>query len=136
MKLGQVFPSKYLKSDDIGDANVPVEIERVEMEEMGQGGDHRPVIYFKGKKKGFVCNKTNFTTIAKVLGSDDSDDWTGGKIILYATEVQYGNEMVMGIRVRLKTATPPKAKPVAAKAAAPADDDLGENDIPDDEIPF
>lgn len=148
MKLNDLYPSKYLKASDLGDAIVTVEISKVTMEEVGQEKEQRPCIWFKGKTKGFICNKTNANTIAKVLMSQDTDGWLGGRIQIYATEVQFGNEMVMAIRVKLR---PPVAKPAplptkprspalseAAKAGTPNAEDMSfdEDDIPEDSIPF
>jgi hypothetical protein len=39
------------------------------------------VVYFQGKQKGLVTNKTNANNIAALYG-DDTDDWIGQKIML------------------------------------------------------
>jgi len=118
-KLNEAFPSKYLTAADIEETgDLDVTIKNVEMVTLGQGAekDTKLLITFKGMEKGFVCNKTNATTIQKVLGSDDTDDWIGGRITLKAMEVQFGKDMVMSIRVGLRK---PGPKPVAAPALEP-----------------
>lgn len=105
MNIDQAFPSKYFKASDLPEETiVPFVIADVRIEEIGREKQSKPVIYFKDQEKGFVCNKTNCNTIAKVLGSRDTDDWAGKTIRLYSTEVQFGDEMVESIRVSIKTA--------------------------------
>ena len=104
MNIDSAFPSKYLKASDLPEDGVavPFTIKEVVTEEIGRDKQVKPVIYFKGQDKGFVANKTNCNTIAKALGSRDTDDWEGKTILLYSTEVQFGDEMVESIRVKLK----------------------------------
>ena len=59
-------------------------------------------LYFEGKKKGFVCNKTNAATIQKLVNSGDVNDWIGKKIILYPKEVFAYGETCKAVRVKLK----------------------------------
>ena len=96
------------------------------------GGDHKPIIYFEGKEKGIVLNKTNATAIATIYG-DDTDDWTGGEIILYSAWVDFQGKQVEAIRIRV-----PPRKP-APRAAAQAEPAARQNDGPqsrDDDIQF
>lgn len=106
MKMSQMYPSKYLKADELGDQDHTFTISKIVIEELGQGAEKesKPVIYFKEIEKGFVMNKTNAGTITKITGSDDTDDWAGKKITLFATEVQFGPDMVLSIRARLPRA--------------------------------
>jgi hypothetical protein len=125
MNIDNAFPSKYMKASDLPEETVvPFTIEEIKMEEIGREKQTKPVIYFKGQEKGFVCNKTNANTIAKAVGSRDTDEWIGKTIRLYSTEVQFGDEMVESIRVKLKTVN---GAVVPSKKAV--DDD-------NDEIPF
>lgn len=109
MKMHEMFPSNFLKAADLGDEDVCMTISKVTMEKLGQGQDAevKPIIHFRETEKQFVLNKTNATTIIKIAGSDDTDDWIDKKITLYATEVAFGAEMVLSIRVRL-----PRPKPL------------------------
>ena len=102
MKVSESYPSNYLKASDFPDDAVCV-IEKIEVETVGQGAkaQDKPVIYFRGMEKGLVCNKTNANTIANLYG-DEMDDWRGKAIMLYATEVQFMDEMTLAIRVRMK----------------------------------
>jgi len=46
-----------------------------------------------------VCNKTNARTIARVLGSEEFDEWIGKQISLYRCE-SISRDMVDSIRVK------------------------------------
>lgn len=129
-KLNELYPSKYLAAVDFEDGDKTYTIKRVEIEEIGQGADKstKPIIYFKEEPKGFVANKTNCTTISKVLGSDDTDDWIGGRITLRQAEVEYQGKLMMSIRVSLKKPTSTRAHQVVenpdADEANPSADDF------------
>jgi hypothetical protein len=129
MRISAAFPSTYLKAADLQGRTVPVAIDRVELEEIG--GEHKPILYFQGKDKGLVLNKTNANNIAAVYG-DDTDDWIGGGIQLFPTMVDFQGRSVEAIRVRVaprKAASAPQPRP------APAPQNGGHADL-DDEIPF
>lgn len=114
MKASEIFPSKYLKAEDLGDDEPTVTIEKVAIEELeskDRGKQEKPVIYFKGIEKAMVCNKTNWSLIARQHG-DESDDWTGKQITLFVMDVEAFGEIVSAIRVR-----PPK-KTAATSVAA------------------
>lgn len=141
-KLGDLFPSNYLKSSDFSEEEDTIyTIKELKSQTLGQGKDaeDKYVMYFDEVTKGMVLNKTNAKVIATLYG-DDTDDWEGKKIALYLTEVEFNGETMLGIRVRKRT---PKIKseskaaavstPAPGKAAAaaptpiPADDD---GDVP------
>jgi len=112
MKISAAFPSRYLKSSDLQGREVKVTINCVEMETIGE--DSRPVLYFKGKEKGLVLNKTNSNTIADMFG-DDTDAWEGKEIALYATRVDFKGERVDAIRVQFSQAPAKPKQPVKAE---------------------
>lgn len=123
MNIDTAFPSKYMKANDLPEETVvPFVIDEIKMEEIGREKQTKPVIYFKNQEKGFVCNKTNANTIAKAVGSRDTDEWIGKTIRLYSTEVQFGDEMVESIRVKLKTVN--GAVVPSSKKQEPDDDEI------------
>ena len=70
MKISQTFPSNWLKADDIGAGRrVKCQIARVVLENIG--GEDKPIMYFQGKKKGMVLNKTNAGVLAIVYGDEN-----------------------------------------------------------------
>jgi len=137
MRIGAAFPSKYLKASDLHGQEATVIIDRVEMEDINRG-EMKPVLYFRGKKKGVVLNKTNSRKIEAAYG-DETDDWAGQPIILYEAEVDFQGDTVPAIRVkvpplaqrkRLASQAPPQQEPPPANEA-----DYGAV-MPDDDIPF
>lgn len=112
MRLSEAYPSTWLTADEFDDdADLVVTIRDIEpatYEEFKQQGkatpDRKPVLYFKSPKgtKPLILNKTNFKAISELLGTDETEEWGGETIALYATEVQMGGETKMGIRVRLR----------------------------------
>lgn len=97
MKSNEAFKGAYLKHSDLGGRKVGVTIEEVTMQKIGD--DDKPVASFRGKDKGLVLNQTNWHTIADVLGSDDSDDWTGKRIVLMPAKTEFQGKRVDCIRV-------------------------------------
>ncbi len=126
MRIGSAFPSDYLKSEDLNGREVKVTIKDCQMKELGQGKEKetKAVLYFEGKEKGMVLNKTNAGVLGDAFG-DETDDWKGEEIILFAKEVEYQGKPMMGLRIKL----PSRRKGGAPRSKEPA------GDI-DEEIPF
>lgn len=130
--MNDLFPSNYLKAADFAEEDATWTIKALREEKIGQGrdADNKWILFFKEEKKGLVLNKTNANVLAKLFG-DDTDDWVGQQVTLFATEVQFKDEMVEAIRIRSKPPKRPVAKakpaPVAVEAEDEADDD---SDIP------
>jgi hypothetical protein len=78
MKKDERFPSKWLKAVDLKGKAAVVTIDRAEMEvfknDKGYEED-KLVVYFKNKKKGLICNQTNWDLISQVTGTDDDSSW-------------------------------------------------------------
>lgn len=124
MNVNDAFPSKYLRASDIANATPTVTIANVTMESVGE--DRRIVVYFVGKDKGLVLNKTNANAIADILGSDDTDNWLEGRIKLVTAKVDYQGKRVAAIRIE---------EPAQAAAATRKPQPVEEAPH-DDEIPF
>ena len=58
MKFSQMFPSKYLRADDLNGATVTATIAKIELEEIADD-EVKPVLSFQGREKKLVLNKTN-----------------------------------------------------------------------------
>ena len=100
MHIDSAFPSKYLKGADLNGKTVRVTIDRVEIEEVGDG-ERKPVLYFQGKDKGLALNRINADTISSSYGPE-TDDWGGQVVELYFDpNVYYGPKKVGGLRVRV-----------------------------------
>jgi hypothetical protein len=117
IKMSNAFPSKFLKAADLQDQQHEVIIDHVEMgDEMD--GERKPVVFFQGKAKGLVLNKTNAKQIVTAYG-DDSDDWTGKPLVLFPTMVDFRGDMVEAIRVKI-----PKPKITPEQRKAEMSDDI------------
>lgn len=132
--IHDAFPSNYLKASDLQGAQPVVTIDRVEFEAVGRTKEMKPILYFRGKEKGIVLNKTNANNIAHLCGTPETDQWAGCQIRLYATHVEFQGETVEAIRIK---AAPPRA--AGARAAAPvapppADEPV--STLTDEDIPF
>lgn len=128
MNKNDMFPSKNLKASDLNGKAVVVTITEVTMEKLGD--DEKPVVHFRGKEKGLVLNRVNSDTIAMVLGTDETDEWTGGKITLYPTKTDFQGKRVDCIRVE---DTPPGYQRPPTQVVEPKGDD---RQIADDDVPF
>ena len=116
MKMSEEFPSKYLRAADLNGREAKVIMQSVDREQVGQDPDDvKPILYFKGKDKGLVLNKTNATTISDHYG-DDTDDWFDQPLILFSTMVSFQGKTQPAIRCRIPTAKDLKSAPAAKKA--------------------
>ena len=97
MKISDAFPSKYLKSDDIGNSRLTLTVMALTMEDIGDK-EFKPVLRFMGKDKGMVLNKTNATILSSVWG-DETDAWQGKQLELFAQPVMFQGRQVMGLAV-------------------------------------
>ena len=57
VNINDEFPSKYLKAADLQGNVAKVQIGNVTSEQIGS--DRKLIMYFAGKQKGMVLNKTN-----------------------------------------------------------------------------
>jgi hypothetical protein len=113
MKRDEIFPSKYLKASDLNKPIVvTIDSAPLELLKNPEGREqNKTVLYFKGAKKALPLNVSNWDAVAAICG-EDTDDWPGGKIELYAAKTHMGGKMVDCIRVRApRDVTPPKAEP-------------------------
>ena len=140
MKISGAFPSKYLKAADLGNRSVTVTIDKCLIENVGSESgseEHKPVLYFRGKEKGLVLNKTNAESIAYVYG-DETEAWAGKAVEMFTMMVSFQGRMTPGIRIRAQEGQwvpdgaqqQPQSQPIQAPAPgsqfSPEDDD----DIP------
>ena len=146
MKLNDVYPSQYLKAEEL-DSDLVVTIDSIEVvtfksQDPKKGDEQKPVCYFKGDEaKPLILNRTNWKSIASQWG-DESDDWVGKRITLTVSQVDAFGKSVQAIRIKQprSTAKPAPAKkplPVAATVAEPDPFDIAMNggDGPDEEPP-
>lgn len=117
MKVSEEFPSQYIKASDLGGREIRVTMQNVEREKIGT--DNKLVLYFKGKQKGLVLNKTNAATISDAYG-DDTEDWYEQPLILFSIKTDFQGKVVDGLRCRVPTAKDNKP----ARRAEPQEDPI------------
>lgn len=106
--LRLMFDSRYLGAWHLQGRDVTVTIARIQAGTIeGEKGrkDKAPLIYFAGKEKPLVCNKTNMRTLKSLFGTLSARALVGKRITLYPTTTIRSGETVDCIRVR---PTPPK----------------------------
>lgn len=146
MKMSEQFPSKYLKAADLQGRQARVVMDRVEEEQVGnnQNEDPKPILYFQGKDKGMVLNKTNANNIVDAYG-DETDDWHGEELVLFEAMVDFQGKTVSAIRVRAPrpsekkraaTIRPGKTKEPVYDETNPPPHGVNLSQELDDEIPF
>jgi len=102
MKVSLMFPSDFVKADDLDGKDVTKTIKAVTMDELTMAGGKKktsPVIRFSDTDKKLVLNKTNTLIIAGMHGKE-TDLWIGKKITMFPTETQFGSDTVSCIRIR------------------------------------
>ena len=96
------FDHEFLFFLDLAGRDVVVEIARIESREVVASGGRkarRPLVFFKGKRKGLVLNATNGRTIADLYGVD-ADGWIGKRIVLFPDVTNLQGQQVECIRIR------------------------------------
>lgn len=125
-KISEMRESKFLKKDDVGRGTLATisgcQQHNVAME--GASPEHKWCLSFHELDKPLVLNSTNIQLCAQICGSEDTDDWSGKKIVLYTDpNVSYAGKLIGGIRVRAP-------KPSTAAPAPPPVETLTDDDIP------
>jgi hypothetical protein len=132
-KIHEMLESKFLKKEDVG-GGVLLTVESVIQKNVAQQGadpEMKWCMTFEENDKPLVLNSTNIQLCQKIFNSDDTDDWTSQRIVLYTDpNVSYAGKIVGGVRVR----APKKTAPAPVQKAKPAA--VAVEDAEDDDIPF
>lgn len=104
-KISKMFQGSYLKTEDFDSEGRELTILEVTEERIGRGrlAEKKLVVYFDELEQGLPLNKVNATAIAKILSADDTDDWTGGRVLVRRDETEFQGEPVDCIRVTRPT---------------------------------
>lgn len=132
MRISDAFPSKFLKASDLQNKHIRVVIQEIRMEEVG-GNDVKPVVYFTGKEKGLVLNKTNGNAIATAYG-DETDAWGNKQIVLFTAQTQMDGRSVDCIRCYIDDTAKQASAPVAPVPPPPPVETHAP--VEPDDIPF
>src|SRR5262249_49607273 len=115
VNFDELYPSKFLRAEDLAGAPLPVTITGVSVEEIG--GEKKVVMRFAKVERALITNKTNGKTVRKLYGPD-TDEWIGKRITLVPTVVDFKGDAVDAIRIR-PTALPTAKKPAPQPAPEP-----------------
>ncbi len=113
-----MFDRDYLGSFDLPEGrDVTVAISKVnagDLTAVGGRKSKKPIVYFEGKDKGLICNKTNSKTIAAMYGNY-VEEWVGKRITLFVSTTRSpdGSGDVPCIRIRPTVPSPRKVEDVA-----------------------
>lgn len=102
--------SNFFKASDFAkqygkDHELPLQIVKVELGEVGASKEIKPIVTFKDEPRRIVLNKTNYETLIEATGTDDVDAYAGLDILLvYNGEVSYsGNKGGLRFKMPKKT---------------------------------
>lgn len=88
MNVRQFFPSPWISCDDLGNRKFELVIKAVVVEEVHQHATNtkvkKMVVAFQEAKKRFILNKTQAFALARICGSDDTEQWVGKRVVLRA----------------------------------------------------
>ncbi len=131
-RVSESFSGQWMSAIDVGRSMKAVILEVTE-ETIGQGSERKTklVVWFKGKEKGLILNKTNGRVLAELYG-DETDDWKDHRVVLMSQKVEYQGKRVDGIRIdeeatRLaiqELSGAPSKKPARPLTQQEADDDV------------
>jgi hypothetical protein len=104
MLMSQYASKAFLKLDDVREAPLREVIKDVKI-----GSYDKPDLVFESGNT-LSLNKTNVRALIKAFG-EDSRDWIGCEVEVYAGEISYQGEDMSSVRVRpITPATPPKSE--------------------------
>jgi hypothetical protein len=134
MTVDQLFPSRWLKSSDIGSNPRTATITKIDFEEVGQDRDRKAILSFENTTKRMILNRTNAQILANLYGKE-VQNWIGKRITLYCAEVQFRGTPCLAVRIREQVPGAIRENSQSArvpKAARPEN----EPSWPEEEIPF
>jgi hypothetical protein len=126
--INTMMPSKYLKKEDVPQpALVTIRsFTRDNVAQQNEPEERKWIMHFDEFPVGMVLNSTNLQLAAQAMGSDETDDWIGKKIVIYTDpNVSFGGKLIGGLRLR----APRKNKPAPPPPPVEVEDDL-DSDIP------
>lgn len=99
------FLGRYIAAAEFGGKEPTVTIASVQLELVEDTDEKKPprnrwIVYFEGKERGWLLNKTNAILLAALFNSRKTEEWIGKRVTLCAEDVQMNGETLLGIRVR------------------------------------
>ena len=117
MDINRLYPSRYLKPEDLRGRAVRVTISQVKIEELHNPRSNektkKAVLHFAGKEKVLPLNKTQAFALAEITGIADTDGWPGFVVVLAAARAHNGQPTI----AITAPAQPQEPEPVINEAA-------------------
>jgi len=95
--VSQIYPSPWLKPEDLQGRAVAVKIEKATVESIRQfNGQKEPriILDFVGKSKRLILNKTQAFAVATVAGAEDLDQWVEVDLTLKVATLKTGKPTI------------------------------------------
>lgn len=95
--------SKYLKQSDVDDEMVVTitKVGKVNMAREGDDPEYKWAIRFEEFGKPMILNATNIKRIVKAMGTNESEEWAGKKVVLYVDhDIEFAGNVVGGLRIK------------------------------------
>ena len=121
MNVNDLFPSRWIKSDDLAAADLTLTMREVTVEELGPENESMPVLWFADDERGLPLNVTNARSIEELHGPE-TNLWGGRKVTLFRQQVEFAGKQTFGVRIRLEAP--------AAQQEGPPPVEPGEDQIP------
>lgn len=121
--INDVYPSKFLKAHDLKGASPTVTIARVDVEQLRKragGTETKAVLYFRGKEKGLLLNKTMALSVTAIAGSPLTERWIGVAVTLYGTTAAFGKDQHDVIRIKAPAARQNSTYKISTDLQSPA----------------
>ena len=130
--IDQIFPSRWIKSSDIGSTPKIATITKIDFEIVGPDREQKAVLSFQNSTKRLILNRTNAQTLANLYGKEVMS-WVGKRITLYCAEVQFRGAPCLAVRIKDQVQDTPKVPAEAVIVAPPIDETPWQES---DDIPF
>lgn len=95
---------KYFKADDVRAGPLALTIRNVAEENVARKEEKpevKPVVYFHEDPRGLMLNKTRYRALSDIFGSQNTDSWTGGSVLVcFDASIRNPNGGVGGIAVK------------------------------------
>lgn len=84
--VSELFPSKYLKAEDLKNKAYALVIRDVSLEKVhdtiNREDTVKAVVWFDGAQKGLILNKTQALALASIAGTEELGQWKGARVHL------------------------------------------------------
>lgn len=122
MDINKLYPSRYLKAEDLKGRAVRVTISAVTIEDLRNprtnAKDAKAVLHFSRSEKVLPLNKTQAFALASITGSTDTDAWSGFVVVLAAGRAPNGQQTIV-----ITAPSQPQEPTQKAPPVGPAEDD-------------